>query len=55
MALGSGNMFTDKYIDKENNNKLRDAFINFLTSTETITLNLNESDDIDVSEFVSLC
>lgn len=42
-------MFTDKYIDKENNNKIRELFMSFLTSTEAITLNFNEHDDIDVS------
>lgn len=41
-------MLADKYIDKENNNKIRELLINFLTKEEMVALNLTEHDDIDV-------
>lgn len=51
VVIGSGQIFSDKYIDKENNDKLREMFITFLTSNEKIKLNPSEHDDIDVSDF----
>lgn len=47
--VGSAQLFADKYIDKENNDKLREMLFNFLTSKEDIKLNPSEHDDIDVS------
>ncbi|GLV44649.1 Intraflagellar transport 52 [Carabus blaptoides fortunei] len=50
-VIGSGEMFTDKYIDKEHNDKLREMFVSFLTTTETVKLNPTEHDDIDTWEY----
>lgn len=41
-------MFSDKYIDKDSNNKIREMLMSFLTSTDKITLQMTEQDDLDV-------
>lgn len=50
VAVGSGHMFSDKYIDKDSNNKLREMLMGFLTSTNSITLQMTEHDDLDVRD-----
>lgn len=50
VVLGSAHMFSDQYIDKEENNKLRDVIFNFLTSNE-IRLNAIDADDPEISDY----
>lgn len=50
VALGSGYLFSDKYIDQENNDKLREAVINFLVNYQDVTLSHTDHDDIDIME-----
>lgn len=50
MVVGSGHMFSDKYIDKEDNDKLRELLFEFLLSNERPTgvFLLDHDDNIDV-------
>lgn len=47
VAIGSGHMFSDKYIDQEQNDKFREIFIDFLTTEETIHFTPMDHDDLD--------
>ena len=47
-VLGSGHLFADKYIDKEDNDRVRDVLIRFLT-TSGIQLNEIDADDPEVN------
>lgn len=47
-AIGSGHLFSDKYIDQENNDKLREMLMEFLTSQEHIYFSPSDHDDIDL-------
>jgi intraflagellar transport protein 52 len=48
MALGSGFMFADEYLDKEENAKLFDVLFQWLT-TDNVQLNAIDAEDPDVS------
>jgi hypothetical protein len=48
MAIGSGYMFSDKYIDQESNEKLRDNIFQYLIGQEKIQPFPYDHDDIDV-------
>jgi intraflagellar transport protein 52 len=47
-VLGSVHIFSDKYIDKEDNDKVRDVLFRFLTSSD-IELNQIDADDPEVN------
>ena len=49
MAIGSGHMFADKYIDQEKNEKFREMIFEFLTTTDHVRIIPSDHDDIDVS------
>ncbi|KAJ3345623.1 Intraflagellar transport protein 52 [Kappamyces sp. JEL0680] len=49
MALGSGFLFSDQYLEKEENGKLFDVFMQLLTSNK-ITLNTIDANEPDESE-----
>jgi intraflagellar transport protein 52 len=48
LALGSAQMFVDGYLDKEENGKLFDVLVQFLTSNK-ITLNSIDANEPDVT------
>ena len=52
-VVGSGAMFTDQYIEKEDNNKIKDVIFDYLTSEaeETLELNTIDADDPDISDY----
>lgn len=50
VALGSGHMFSDKYIDQEHNDKFREIFFEFLTSQDGIQFTPMDHDDIDLTD-----
>lgn len=50
IALGSGYLFSDKYIDQENNDKFREIVINFLINKHEVTLSHTDHDEIDILE-----
>ncbi|KAK3591240.1 hypothetical protein CHS0354_010606 [Potamilus streckersoni] len=52
-VLGSAHMFHDQYIDKEENSKILEVLINFLT-TDEIKLNLIDADDPEISDYNTL-
>lgn len=47
VAIGSGHMFSDKYIDQEQNDKLREIFMEFLKSEKNIQFTPMDHDDMD--------
>ncbi|XP_018561453.1 intraflagellar transport protein 52 homolog [Anoplophora glabripennis] len=47
-AIGSGYLFSDKYIDQENNDKLREMLMEFLISQERVHFAPSDHDDIDL-------
>lgn len=49
IAVGSGHMFSDKYIDQEQNEKFRESIFELLTTQTEINLISTDHDDIDVS------
>ncbi len=51
-VVGSGAMFSDQYIDKEDNNKIKDVIFEFLTSSEGgIKLNEIDAEDPEISDY----
>lgn len=50
IAVGSGHMFSDKYIDQDNNDKLREMCIDFLISQEKVYFPPTDHDDIDLMD-----
>ncbi|PNF19238.1 Intraflagellar transport protein 52-like protein [Cryptotermes secundus] len=50
-VLGSVHMFADKYIDKEDNDKVRDVLFRFLTTSDII-LNQIDADDPEISDYI---
>lgn len=48
--VGSGAMFSDQYLDKEDNNKIKDVIFDFLTS-DGFKLNEIDADDPEVSDY----
>jgi len=47
-VLGAGLMFADQYIDKEDNDRLRDIIFRYLTSDD-VHLNAMDAEDPEVS------
>ncbi|XP_060528786.1 intraflagellar transport protein 52 homolog [Cylas formicarius] len=50
IAVGSGHMFSDKYLDQENNNKFGEIIIDFLKDSNKVIFLPNDQDDIDISD-----
>jgi len=50
VVLGSVHMFNDQYIDKEENNKLQDILLRWLT-TDEITLNSIDAEEPELSDY----
>ncbi|KAJ8918868.1 hypothetical protein NQ315_011160 [Exocentrus adspersus] len=50
-AIGSGHMFSDKYIEQENNDKLREMFIDFLLGQDRIYFAPLDHDDMDLMDY----
>ncbi|KAL1497592.1 hypothetical protein ABEB36_008525 [Hypothenemus hampei] len=50
VAIGSGEMFSDKYIDQENNDSFREILLTFLNGTESVHFLPNDHDDLDVTD-----
>ncbi|KAJ3219095.1 Intraflagellar transport protein 52 [Dinochytrium kinnereticum] len=50
VVVGSGEMFSDRYLEKEENAKLLDVIIRLLT-TDTIQLNAIDANDPDISDY----
>ncbi|KAK7081804.1 Intraflagellar transport protein 52 [Halocaridina rubra] len=49
-VLGSAHMFVDQYIDREENNKIKDVIFQFLT-TSNFKLNQIDADDPEISDY----
>lgn len=49
VVIGSGHMFSDKYIDQESNDKFREIIFEFLKSPSCANLAYMEHSDGDVS------
>ncbi|XP_067126224.1 intraflagellar transport protein 52 homolog [Centruroides vittatus] len=52
-VLGSSHMFSDQYIDKEENNKIKDVIFQFLTS-DSIKLNAIDAEDPEISDYYTI-
>ncbi|ERL92527.1 intraflagellar transport protein 52 homolog [Dendroctonus ponderosae] len=50
VAIGSGYMFSDKYLDQENNELFREILLAFLNSSETVHFLPTDHDDIEVTD-----
>jgi hypothetical protein len=51
----SGAMFSDQYIDKEDNHKIKDVIFEFLTSTDGgINLNEIDAEDPEISDYTMI-
>ncbi|XP_066247787.1 intraflagellar transport protein 52 homolog [Euwallacea similis] len=50
VAIGSGYMFADKYLDQEKNDSFRDILFKFLTSDESVHFLPTDHDDIEISD-----
>ncbi|PVD23394.1 hypothetical protein C0Q70_16663 [Pomacea canaliculata] len=53
VVLGSTHMFSDQYLDKEDNGKILDVLIQFLT-TDDIRLNTIDAEDPEISDYNQL-
>ncbi|KAJ3028009.1 UNVERIFIED_CONTAM: Intraflagellar transport protein 52 [Siphonaria sp. JEL0065] len=51
VVVGSGLMFSDAYIEKEENGKLVDVLIQLLTTTDKVVLNPIDANEPDVSDY----
>lgn len=54
VVVGSGAMFSDQYIDKEDNNKIKDVIFDFLTSAPAsadFKLNEIDAEDPEISDY----
>ncbi|CAB3378016.1 Hypothetical predicted protein [Cloeon dipterum] len=49
-VVGSGHMFSDSYLDKEDNGKFKDVLFTFLC-TDSIDISYMDADDIEVSDY----
>ena len=49
-VVGSGAMFSDQFLDKEDNNKIKDVIFEFLTS-DNFRLNEIDADDPEISDY----
>ena len=52
-VLGSAAMMSDSYIDKEDNSKVKDVILSFLTSDE-VQLNKIDAEDPEVSDYTMI-
>ncbi|KAG5871996.1 hypothetical protein JTB14_030838 [Gonioctena quinquepunctata] len=50
VAVGSGHIFSDKYIEQENNDKLRELLMDYLTGQEHVHFAPIDHDDIDLTD-----
>ncbi|CAG9760778.1 unnamed protein product [Ceutorhynchus assimilis] len=50
VAIGSGDMFNDKYIDQENNDMFREILLDFLNNSETLHFLPSDHDDLEVTD-----
>ncbi|KAE8750265.1 hypothetical protein FOCC_FOCC003073 [Frankliniella occidentalis] len=50
VVLGSGHFFADPYLEKEDNDKLRDAIFRFLT-TDQVKLNAIDAEDPEIADY----
>ncbi|KAB7501055.1 Intraflagellar transport protein 52-like protein [Armadillidium nasatum] len=50
VALGSGHVLSDQYIDKEENSKIKDVIFNFLTAPD-FKLNQIDAEDPEISDY----
>lgn len=50
VTIGSGHMFTDKYIDQEQNDKIREILIEFLLAEETVHFIPMDYDEVDTTD-----
>ncbi|XP_056648098.1 intraflagellar transport protein 52 homolog isoform X1 [Diorhabda sublineata] len=48
VAVGSSHIFSDKYLDHENNDKLRELIMDFLMGQEKVPIPSTDYDDIDI-------
>ena len=55
MVVGSGAIFSDQYIDKEDNHKIKEVIFDFLTNDEKgdggIKLNEIDAEDPEISDY----
>ncbi|XP_017772530.1 PREDICTED: intraflagellar transport protein 52 homolog [Nicrophorus vespilloides] len=51
IAVGSGYMFSDKYIDQENNDKFREMLFEFLTGKKDLKIAPCDHDDLDTWDY----
>ena len=54
MVVGSGAMFSDQYIDKEDNHKIKEVIFDFLTNDDDgpgIKLNEIDAEDPEISDY----
>lgn len=49
IAIGTGHMFADKYLDQEKNELFREMVFEFLTTNDNIKVTPSDHDDMDVS------
>ena len=52
-VLGSAAMMSDTYIDKEDNSRVKDVILSFLTSDE-VSLNKIDAEDPEVSDYTMI-
>lgn len=52
-VIGSGHVFADGYLDKEDNGKLKDIIFNFLC-TDNVDISHMDADDIEVTIYYFL-
>ncbi|XP_050304982.1 intraflagellar transport protein 52 homolog [Anthonomus grandis grandis] len=50
VAVGSGHMFSDKYLEQENNDLMREVLLKFLQSNEQVHFLATDHDDMDVTD-----
>ncbi|GJQ81075.1 hypothetical protein Trydic_g21881, partial [Trypoxylus dichotomus] len=51
IAIGSGHMFADKYLDHEKNERFREMVFEFLTTTDNLKVIPSDHDDVDVWDY----
>ncbi len=50
-VVGSAAMFSDQYIDKEDNNKIKDVIFEFLTAEDAFDLNAIDAEDPEINDY----
>ncbi|KAI4468717.1 ngd5/osm-6/ift52 [Holotrichia oblita] len=51
IAIGTGHMFADKYLDQEKNEPFREMVFEFLTTNDNIKVTPSDHDDMDVWDY----